>query len=137
MHVSAHSSNVEIIRLLLQSGASTENRNDVGETPLLRFALKMSRPTTCKEGANPRLEAFHELLDAGSDVNARDDQGRTALHVLALDRFSDKEGCKMEAARLLLAGGADFLGRDRMGRTAAELVPEGDTGVEELLRGRM
>ena len=134
MHASAHSSNLEIIRLLLHSGANIATRNDVGETPLIRFALNMSRPTTCKGSANPRLEAFRELLNAGSDVNARDDQGRTALHVLALDRFADEEGYKVEAARLLVARGADVLGKDGMGRTAADLVQEGDTEPGELLR---
>ena len=134
MHASAPSSNVEVIRLLLQFGASTKSRNDVEETPLLRFALKMSSHTIRKDGVNHRILAFRELLNAGSDVNARDDQGRTALHFLALDRFSDKEGYKTEAARMLLAGGADVLVEDGMGRTTADLVREGNTGLGELLR---
>ena len=134
MHASAHSSNLEIIRLLLHSGANIATRNDVGETPLIRFALNMSRPTICKGSANPRLEAFREILDAGSNVNARDDQGRTALHVLALDRFSDEEGYTVEAARLLLARGVEVSGGDGIGRTAAESLREEDMGFEELLR---
>ena len=134
MHASAHSSNLEVIQLLLHSGANIAARNDVGETPLMRFAQKMSSHTICKEGANPRIEAFRELLNAGSEVNARDDQGRTALYILALDRFFDEEGYKAEAARLLLARGIYTSEVDRIGRTAAELLLEGDTGFEELSR---
>ena len=97
----------------------------------------MSSHTAHQEGANPRLEAFRELFDAGSDVNARDDRGRTALHVLAVDRFSDKAGYKVEAARLLLARGADVSGEDATGRTAAESLLEGDTEFGKLLRSRV
>ena len=94
----------------------------------------MSRPTTCKGSANPRIEAFRELLDAGSDLNARDDQGRTALRVLAVDRFSDKEGFKVEAARMLVGRAVEVSGGDGIGRREAESLREGDTGFEKLSR---
>ena len=86
---------------------------------------------------NPRIEAFRELLDAGSDVNARDDQGRTALHILAVDHFSDKEGNKMKAASLLLARGIDISAHDGNGKTAVDLLRPGDTELAQLLISRM
>ena len=86
---------------------------------------------------NPRIEAFRELLDAGSDVNARDNQGRTALHVLAVDHFSDKEGNKVKAASLLLARGIDISARDGKGETAVDLLRPGNTVLAQLLKSRM
>ena len=97
----------------------------------------MTSHTICKEGANPRIEVFRALLDTGSDVNAREIQGCTALHSLALDCFFDKEGYNMEAASLFLAGGADVSGKDGMGRTAADLLRRENTGLAQLLRSRM
>ena len=137
MHASAWRSDVEVIRLLLRAGASIASRNDVGETPLIRFALKMTSHTVYKEGMNPRVEAFRELLDAGSDVNARDNQGRTALHILALDHFSDKEGNKMKATSLLLARGIDVSAPDGNGETAVDLLRPENTELAQLLKPRM
>ena len=137
MHASAWRSDIEVLRLLLRAGASIASRNDVGETPLIRFALNMTSHTNYKEGTNPRIEAFRELLDAGSDVNARDNQGRTALHVLAGDRFSEKEGNKMQAASLLLARGIDISAHDGNGETAVDLLRPGNTELAQLLKSRM
>ncbi len=139
MHASAWPSDVEVLRLLLRAGASIASRNDVGETPLISFALNITSHKICKEGTNPRIEAFRELLDAGSDVNARDNQGRTALHVLARDRFSEKEGNsnKMKAASLLLARGIDISTLDGNGKTAVDLLQPGNPELAQLLKSRM
>ena len=137
MHASAWRSDVEVLRLLLRAGASIASRNDVGETPLIRFASRITGHTICKEGTNPRIEAFQELLDAGSDVNARDNQGRTALHVMVVDHYSDKEGNNLKAASLLLARGIDVSAQDVNGKTAADLLRPGNTELAQLLRSRM
>lgn len=137
MHASAWRSDVEVLRLLLRAGASIGSRNDVGETPLIRFALQMTKHTICQEGTNPRIEAFRELLDAGSDVNAKDNQGRTALHFLAVDRFSDKEGNKTKAASLLLARGIDISAHDGNGKTAVDLLRPENIELAQLLKLRM
>ena len=137
MHASAWRSDVEVVRLLLRAGTDITSRNDVGETPLLCFALKMTSHAVYKEGSKSRVEAFQELLIAGSDINAKDNQGRTALHILAADRFTDKEGNKVKATSLLLARGIDLLAPDAEGKTAADLALAGNPELARLLESRM
>lgn len=56
------------------------------------------------------IEAISELLASGVDVNARDDEGCTALH-FAADRGA------AGAAQLLLSAGADVNAQDGDGQT--------------------
>ncbi|XP_044461224.1 integrin-linked protein kinase 1-like [Mangifera indica] len=61
--------------------------------------------------ANERdLEGINELLDSGIDVNFRDIDDRTALHVAACQGF-------VEVVELLLQRGADVDPKDRWGST--------------------
>ncbi|KAK1420383.1 hypothetical protein QVD17_21930 [Tagetes erecta] len=56
------------------------------------------------------IEGIKELLDSGTDVNFKDIDNRTALHVAACQGFCD-------VAELLLKGGADVDPKDRWGST--------------------
>lgn len=56
------------------------------------------------------LEGIKELLDSGVDVNFRDIDNRTALHVAAC------QGSK-KVVQLLIEGGADVDPKDRWGST--------------------
>ena len=61
------------------------------------------------------LEVVRYLLDAGANVDDRDDRGRTALMIAA-------EGGHAEVANLLLARGADPSLKDKAGKRAADLT---------------
>ena len=75
------------VRLLLDSGADPNARNEAGATALM--------------WAVDDLEKTRLLIDRGADVNARSEDGRTALAV-ATSRFGS-----LEVVRLLLDKGAN------------------------------
>ena len=94
-----------VVQLLLQKGASHEDRTRTGVTPLLAAAI---------EGHGAVVEA---LLAAGADPNAADARGVTPLIGAAVNG-------RMEALCALLAGGADIGAASKSGLTAlAAAVP--------------
>jgi len=66
-HIAAASGNLEIIRLLIRSGADVNVRVRSGKTPLHAAAAKNN------------LEICKLLVAAGADANAQDNSGQTAL----------------------------------------------------------
>ena len=119
-----------IIDSLLQAGADPnlpftngETRGIVGET-LLIAAMRQQHP--------PLVEA---LLNAGADVNATDNRGRNALHLLAYTPHF-KESSKI--AQLLIEAGCDVNQVDDRGETvmhiAAMSAASYPDGMEHSLR---
>jgi ankyrin repeat protein len=130
-----HEEEKPLIHFLLEKGADRQRANPHGITPLMLMA---------GEG-NP---AVRLLLDKDVDVNARDDQGNTALHYAARSFVGDwqqriggallEKGAavnaanhdgetplilaatqyRAEAAELLLDNGADVNAKTKSGRTA-------------------
>jgi len=103
MHAAAFNNDLATMRLLAAHGHAVDEYGD-GDTPFL-FMIKWSR--------FPIAEA---LLDLGADVDARDEKGQTALHVM-VKKNSDKAHFEM-----LLRRGArgDIAGPD--GQTAIDLL---------------
>ena len=125
LHLAARfSESPEVIAALLRAGANLETRDDVGETPwelfrgradfarLVRLTplnLSCSEWNTSEffEQAGP--DDVARCLEAGADLEARDDSGATPLHLAA----RNSEPPTVIAA--LLEAGADLEARDHSG----------------------
>ena len=101
MHAAAFGS-VEAVKLLLDSGADVNARNQLEATALLWAA--------------DQPEKARLLIEKGADVNARSKPGRTPLLVAA-----NCPGCS-ETVKLLIAKGADVKTRDDHATSAVRLA---------------
>jgi hypothetical protein len=103
LHAAAFNSDFEAMRLLAAHGHPVDETGE-GDTPFL-FMIKWSR-----------FAAAEALLDLGADVNAKDEKGQTALHLML------KKGADKAHFEMLIRRGArgDMPGPD--GRTAIDLM---------------
>ena len=109
----------DAVRQLLDRGADPNLRDIYGWTPLMRAVY---------EGRDSVAQALLEQPDV--DLNARNDQGATALYLAAV------QGNERLARALLLAG-ADPRMADRDGRTPESVaIAAGHADVAKLLKGR-
>jgi ankyrin repeat protein len=109
---------VERVRDLLRRGANPDALNDEGRPPLVSAILG---------GSLPLLDL---LLDAGTDIEARDPHGWTPLHFAAQEVLP-------EMATRLIAKGADINAQDEEGNTPlarAIFFARGRRTIVDLLR---
>uniref|UniRef100_A0A8C2PDN6 Poly [ADP-ribose] polymerase n=1 Tax=Capra hircus TaxID=9925 RepID=A0A8C2PDN6_CAPHI len=110
LHFAAGYNRVSVVEYLLQHGA------DVGLVPL---------HNACSYG---HYEVAELLVKHGAVVNVADLWKFTPLHEAAAKG-------KYEICKLLLQHGADPTKKNRDGNTPLDLVKEGDTDIQDLLRG--
>ena len=95
---SEDSSNIEIVKFLIQSGAEVNTKENL---PIIRATFNRE---------NPKL-VIQELIRAGADVNARDEKFWTVL-LLAAEKNS------LDVINLLIESGADVKYKDSAQMTA-------------------
>lgn len=119
LHLAVFFSRLNIVRVLLKSGADVNAISKSGErlSPL-HSAL-----------ANPNNAAIAEiLLDAGSDPNAIQEQGYTPLHYAAYNGLE-------KVVRILLNRSVETDVRTKEGKSAYDLsVERGHTAIASLLK---
>ena len=89
----------DIVRVLVESGASVNIRDNYGFTALMRAAQKT------------HVECVHTLIEAGADVNIRSTCGSTALTVAVeadslRNLVQDMDTDSLKCVQLLLRAGA-------------------------------
>ena len=101
-----------------QSGPQAEPVEHIAEAAKLEPPTAETPDTSILGAAFKDIEVVKQHLDAGGDVNVKDESGRTALLQAAL--FGHKE-----IAELLIAAGADVNAKDDSGWTPLDRAISG------------
>ena len=132
----------DFINLLIANGADVNTKNQGGETPL-HIEARASRWVFVTQAGRMELatqagrtETAKLLLEAGANVNCRDDRDQTPLHRMLDNRVSSSSiyPPSKDMAELLLVKGADVNLKDKDGRTLLHLAAESaDADIVKLL----
>lgn len=100
--------------ILIAQPNLTQQRDENGQT-LLHHAVALDEPTSVTT-----------VVEAGTDIDAVDNDGNTALHILAdiEDTREDAQERQISMARDLINHGAAFNTQNNAGQTPAEIARE-------------
>ena len=135
LHLAVQRDMSNVFLEMLINTAAIDSRDQQGQTPLHWAALfAMERDN---EGVNPgwihqfglERTSIDMLLDNGADIEARDNKGRTPLHLAAMNRYTLSQ---VGNIRSLLDKGADLAAVTGDGQTAHEIA-EQHGASEEIL----
>ncbi len=109
----ARGADVDAMKALLARGALVDLPQEAGVTPLMVATGYGASPIDTRGKFRTEVEALaaaQVLLDAGADMNAREENGRTALHGAASQGYDD-------IVKFLVEHGADVNAADHDGAT--------------------
>ncbi len=123
--IACHRDHVNTVAFLLERGADAHATNDFFATALMQAAAKGSGPGMGNDEA--AAEMVRRLINAGAEVDARDDDKKTALIMAGRDN-------RAAVVDALIEGGADVHARSAEGHTALAYARAcGHRNVAEVL----
>ncbi|KPK36438.1 MAG: hypothetical protein AMJ65_16175 [Phycisphaerae bacterium SG8_4] len=135
LHYAIRNEDLDIMNILIANGADVDIKHTGRYTPL-QYTHSGGETLLQYAAIGGRTEAAKLLLEAGANVDAKNDGGQTALHVI-LDLTKSKYTyyrLSKDTVELLLAKGADVNLKDKDGRTPLHLAAESADGdIIELL----
>ncbi len=110
--------NIQIIQLLISSGATVKTTVSVKAYNALHAAAWQAK----------NIETLKIILKAGTNVNAPDESGNTALHYAVMRANSKNEGADkmLQFVIVLLSAGADVNAKTDEGKTPLAFVKEAE-----------
>jgi ankyrin repeat protein len=100
LHIAVQKNNLDCLKFLVKHGANVNEVNKKRQSSLhLVFVLSYFSSKSCEE-------QLQVLLEAGADINAKDEDNNTALHAAVISKLTDEEIEK--SCRILIATGADL-----------------------------
>ena len=138
LHAAIECDHRHLVQLLLDSGADVDAKDRLGRSPAVRAMQKNQKRVVAAlaaAGADLTIHlaaylgdmaATRRLMEAGADVNLRDDLGRVPLH------YAAGQG-QAEVARLLIASDAGVNTIDNAGRTPLHWAVEHGEVTKVLL----
>jgi ankyrin repeat protein len=123
------------VKAMITAGADVNAKTNKGRTALM-YASSTTRSrklgtleftlVLCAEEWPQRTECIKALLAAGADVNAKDNEGKTALREAAWKGGAD-------SLKALIAAGADVNAKDKEGYTALDAALDLPDNVKALI----
>ncbi len=104
IHVAVMTGNMQALKQHIAAGSNLNEKDPIGGSSPLISACLFGKPDMAKA-----------LIDAGADVNFKNNDGSTALHTAAFF-------CHPDIVKMLLNKGADKTIKNKYGQTAFEIV---------------
>ena len=111
LHLASYLPKINLVRILLNDGANVNEVNNRGRTPLHR----VSEASGCSDEHRFRIAQL--LVERGADVNARDQDDKTSLHLA-----SHLQTEQLNLVRFFIERGANVNAEDKRGQTPLHRV---------------